>query len=145
MINTNQGANKDQIHLDIPARSVYLHIAGTCVGALLERDLPSKDEVIIHNVSLAVHEACVNIIEHACSDVKGRISLVFTLFDDPHRFVVDIYDNGSRFTLPDIQQPNLGELQVNGYGLFLINSLMDKVTYDSGLNQNHWHLEKLLV
>lgn len=145
MMKSNQLIYKDEIHLAIPARSTHLHIVGTCITAFLERlELSPRNEIFIHNVVLAVHETCVNIIEHAYIDMKGRIKLVFTLFDDPDRFVIDIYDTGSKFNLPEIQQPNLDELQDKGYGLFLIDCLMDMVTYDPETNQNHWHFEKLL-
>ena len=144
-MNLDQLINKDEIHLAIPAKNTHLYVVGTCITAFLERlELSPGNEMLIHNVVLTVHETCVNIIEHAYLDMKGRIILVFTIFESPDRFVVDIYDTGSNFTLPEIGQPNIGEIQTRGYGLFLINCLMDLVTYDPGTNQNHWHFEKLL-
>lgn len=143
---SNQFIYSDEIHLSVPARFFHLDIVGACITAILEKeDPPRGNEIFIHNVVLAVHETCVNIIEHAYISMAGRIHIVFTLFGDPDRFVVDIYDTGRKFTLTEIQQPNLGELQVNGYGLFLINSLMDKVIYDPGTKHNHWHFEKLIA
>jgi serine/threonine-protein kinase RsbW len=142
---SKQMINNDEIQLAIPANSVHLHVVGACITTILERlDPPSGNEMFTHNVMLAVHEACVNIIEHAYCSMSGRINLVFSLFGDPDRFVVDIYDTGRKFTLPEIHQTNLNELQINGYGLFLIDSMMDEVIYDPGTNQNHWHFEKLI-
>jgi anti-sigma regulatory factor (Ser/Thr protein kinase) len=137
--------DNDEIHLAVPARSDSLHVIGSCIMAILERLGPSQaNEMLIHNVVLGVHETCVNIIEHAYMSLTGRINLVFSTFTDPDRFVVDIFDTGRKFALPEIQVPNLGELQVNGYGLFLINCLMDRVIYKPEPNQNHWHFEKLI-
>ena len=145
MMNLDPMIYKDEIHLAIPAKNTHLYVVGTCITAFLERlEISPGNEMLIHNVVLAVHETCVNIIEHAYLDMKGRIMLVFTLFDNPDRFVIDIYDNGNRFTLPEIGQPNIGEIQNRGYGLFLTNCLMDLVIYDPGTNQNHWHFEKLI-
>jgi anti-sigma regulatory factor (Ser/Thr protein kinase) len=142
---SNQLINKDEIQLAIPASSIHLHLFGACITTILERlDPPSGNEIFTHNVMLAVHETCVNIIEHAYLSMTGRINLVISLFSDPDRFVIDIYDTGKKFTLPEIQQTNLDELQINGYGLFLIDSMMDEVIYDPGTNQNHWHFEKLI-
>jgi serine/threonine-protein kinase RsbW len=139
-------SESDVIRLELPATHKYLSVLEACVSAMLERveSIPERN-TLAYNVTLAVHETCTNIVEHAYAGRAGTIKATLSLADEPRRLVIDLYDTGRPFTMPsDIQQPNLEEVQTNGYGLFLIHELMDEVSYRPQSGDNRWRLVKNL-
>jgi serine/threonine-protein kinase RsbW len=135
-----------EIALDLPANYTYLSVISACIAAMLERVEGITDRnSVTYQVQLAVHEACTNIVEHAYAGEGGRILLIFSYIDETRRFLIQIRDSGKSFQLSGYQQPNLGEAQVSGYGLFLIHQLMDEVTYFPLQGENEWRLVKNLM
>jgi serine/threonine-protein kinase RsbW len=132
-----------EIALNIPATYTYLNVISACIGALLERvgELPDRN-MITYQVRLAVHEACTNIVEHAYAGDEGRILVIFSFENNLRRLVIRLEDSGKAFQLTGYQQPNIGEAQVSGYGLFLMHQLMDEVTYHPLPGKNQWRLVK---
>lgn len=142
--------------LNLPADPRYLNIVSACLGALIERmDAVSQRDTVTYNVQLAVHEACVNIVEHAygglAQDVgQGRIAVEISVGGAPRRIVVDLYDEGLPFAgLPDdlaggesisTLPPAPQEPQVRGYGLLLMRGLLEEVRYERVSDRNHWRL-----
>lgn len=143
----DEGANLvEMLKLDIPAVYLYLPLIGNFISLLMKHErCASTDEGVAYNIELAVHEACTNIIEHAYAGVPGRIDLCFKLFDAPSRFVIEIFDNGRSFDFDAVPSPNLDQPQIRGYGLFLIQELMDEVIYVSENGRNHWTISKQLT
>jgi serine/threonine-protein kinase RsbW len=134
------------ISLDLPADHRYLNIASACIVALMERidDVPDHD-MVCYSIQLAVQETCANIVDHAYKDMpNGRISIEWTLMKTPPRLATDIYDTGRAFDPTLVHEPDLDNAQVRGYGLFLMNQLMDAVIYERQPDRNHWHLAKNL-
>lgn len=133
------------IRLELPATYKYLSVLEACIAAMLERveSIPERN-ILAYNVTLAVHETCTNIVEHAYDGQAGKIKAILCLADEPRRLVIDLYDTGRSFSMPEIQPPNLEEVQTNGYGLFLIHELMDEVSYRSQPGDNRWRLVKNL-
>ena len=135
----------DLIRLDLPAAYKFLNLLGVCIESLLEQGSePSDIDLVVYDIKLAVHEVCINIIEHAYGSNEGRIDIVLSLAKGPRQFIVDLHDTGRSFSLPEICQPNQGEIQTSGYGLFLIHRLMDNVDYHPLTGNNHWRLMKQL-
>lgn len=133
------------IRLSIPAAFRYLAIVGEAIRALLERSVEAdKEPGLINSVELAVHETCTNIVRHAYSNDGGRIEVALTLVEDPLQIIVDTYDSGHSFDVVEVREPDLDAVQDSGYGLFLVRSLMDDVSYHAGDEGNHWHLVKRL-
>lgn len=134
------------IALELPAVHRYLNIASACIEALVERieDVPDR-EMASYTIQLAVQETCANIVDHAydAGDV-GRISIELALQFEPRRLIVEIYDAGRAFDPSLVREPDLDNAQVRGYGLFLMNKLMDSVVYERLPGRNHWHLAKHL-
>ena len=64
--------------------------------------------------------------------------------DNPRRLEINIHDTGKSFMIEDIKIPNIEEVQVRGYGLFLIHQLVDEVTYLPKMGNNQWRLVKKL-
>lgn len=134
------------IRLDLPATHKYLNILGACISELLTRveDVAERD-AITYNLQLAAHEACANIIDHAYEGAVGcRILVTIILADCPRRLIIELHDTGCSFDPATVPAPNLDEAHDHGYGLFLMHSLMDEVTYTSRPEGNHWALVKHL-
>ena len=67
----------ERIALDLPADLRYLRIVGLCVQELIGHD-PSQ-HVLQHEIEMALHEICVNIVVHAYDGVSdGRLDVVLS-------------------------------------------------------------------
>jgi serine/threonine-protein kinase RsbW len=135
----------DVIRLDLPATHKYLNLLSACIGEMLSRlDDRAEIETTIYNIQLAVQECCANIVDHAYDEQNGRINAILILADAPRRLVVELHDNGRAFEPENVPQPQLGEPQIRGYGLFLMKELLDEVDYDPQPGDNRWRLVKQL-
>ena len=133
------------ILVSIPATLNYLSLIGPCLAAVLkETDAPLKEETLPYSLELAVYETCTNIVRHAYQGRAGRIELAISLETQPQRLIIDLYDTGITFNMTAVPKPNLEMPQEHGYGLFLVHSLMDDVSYQPGDGKNHWRLVKNL-
>lgn len=136
--------NKDIIKIEIPANNRYLSILSVCVGDFFEKfDCLLKENTKVYSVQLAIHEICSNIIEHSYRGLLDRNIKVEFFIDENNVFFVDIYDNGTLFNLKEVNLPSLDKPQVRGYGLFIVQNLMDKVIYEETHDRNHWRLVKV--
>jgi len=95
------------------------------------------DPSVINDLKLVVTEAVTNIIRHAYQGESENL-IFLSLTTDDEKLEMTLRDFGRSFD-PDIYQtPNLNEPGEGGYGLFLINSLMDKVRYKTEKQGNTW-------
>lgn len=79
-------------------------------------------EDALEEVELALTEACSNAVRHAV----GSASYTVTLKADEHGCDIQVIDAGPGFTPPRHAVSGDGE----GYGLFLIGTLVDQVSFD---------------
>ena len=136
----------DIIRLDLPATYKYLNVLGASIGEVMKRaeEVPGLD-ALSYNIQLAVHEACTNIVGHAYEGVdNGRIKIALSLVAKPGQFIVELEDTGRSFDPSLVHEPDLENGQIHGYGLFLMRSLMDEVSYLPLPNCNRWRLVKNL-
>jgi serine/threonine-protein kinase RsbW len=137
--------HSNTISLELPAAYKYLNIIGACVRAILEREIHPEEngnDRVAYQIELAVQEACTNIIEHAYAGGFGKIQVFFTMNEQNKRLTIDLFDTGTHFEPSQLAPVDLDSPQTSGYGLFLINQLMEKVTYYQQPEGNHWRLEK---
>jgi anti-sigma regulatory factor (Ser/Thr protein kinase) len=127
------------VTLTIPADFAYLHIAGAAVAALLEHD----PEDVAYNVQLALQEACTNIVRHAYAGQPDGL-ITITMTRHPQRLTVELTDTGTCFDPSTVDPPDLDQPQEGGYGLFLMYTLMDDISYHPEAAGNTWRLTKLL-
>lgn len=133
------------IRLDLPAAHRYLSLLSVCIGELLgQAQRLAEPDVTIYNVQLAAQEICANIVDHAYGTGEGRITAQLTLQSAPQRLVIDLYDQGASFQPEAIAVPDLDQIQVRGYGLFLAQALLDELRYEPVAGGNHWRLLKNL-
>ncbi len=151
MSDQNNGGMHDTtmqaIHLKGPANGDFLCIVGDCIESIFRRiEILKGSENLIYNVQLAVHEACTNIVDHAYAEEhSGDIQLSFSVKTEPLQLIVDVEDKGNTFDPTVITEPDSENLQVRGYGLYLIQKLMDQTDYTSLDGTNRWRLTKNLT
>jgi serine/threonine-protein kinase RsbW len=149
------------VRLEFPASLQFLSMVGVCLNDLLVKAQSQKDiEFVSYDIQLAVQELCTNIVHHAYEDRPNayedrpnayedrpnneRICATITFYNHPRRVVIELEDTGKFFDEMQVEEPNLEEGQIHGYGLFLIKSLMDEVIYTRNANSNSWYLVKNL-
>jgi serine/threonine-protein kinase RsbW len=88
------------------------------------------DEMDIYNIQLALDEACSNAIEHGClNNPKKEIEVHFKLNDDIMELIVS--DTGGIEFNPEFFERIAikKEWGAGGRGIYLINSLLDEVSF----------------
>jgi serine/threonine-protein kinase RsbW len=103
---------------------------------------------VIDKISLAVDEACTNIIKHAYKNSpNGDIVINAKLFDN--KLTVSITDFGLDFNPDAVPVPDIKKYyqqhKVGGLGIYLMKKLMDEVKYNPSVdNKNQVVLVKYL-
>ncbi len=133
------------IQFQIPATFNAVRKVDEAVMDLLT-EIGGVDITTCYNVQLAVHEICINVVEHAYQcQVGNLISVMLQTWTQPRRLItIELRDSGRSFDPTVIRAPDLDELQEGGYGLFLAQTLLDEVHYSSQDAENVWQLKKLL-
>ena len=98
--------------------------------------IPQK---ILANTKLAVDEACTNVIKHGYKGESGGfIEIVIT--GNGRDFSIAIHDTGRGFDLRNVKSPDLKMYvetrRKGGFGVFIMNQLMDEVRYRAGRDGN---------
>ena len=89
-----------------------------------------------NNITLAVDEACSNIIKHAYGGSTGKpIDVTCSLFQD--RLEILLRDFGKKAVINAIKSRELDDVRPGGLGVHLIKSVMDIVKYDNQLDEGN--------
>lgn len=92
----------------------------------------------IEDLKTAVAEACMNAIEHGNKlDDTTRVGVKLTL--DKDRLQVTVHDKGGgigKVRAPDLDSQIEGKTEPGGWGIFLIENLMDEVSFESSADGN---------
>lgn len=87
----------------------------------------------IEDLKTAVAEACMNAIEHGNKlDASTKVGISLTV--DKGRLQVVVQDKGGgigKIRTPDIDSRIEGKTDPRGWGIFLIENLMDEVSFES--------------
>ena len=122
---------REVIELAVPSRLGLEQVAVDAAAALAKLMGFSDDR--IEDLKTAVEEACVNSIEHGNKE-NSNIKVLVELIADDSKLQVDIHDHGKlireRIEKPDIDAKMAGKQTTRGWGLFLIQELMDEVEFD---------------
>lgn len=121
----------DYIEMKLPAKAEYVGVVRLTISGLASRLGYSYDA--IEDLKIAVAEAATNVVEHAYKDTVGLMGIGCRVFRDKMEIIVS--DSGQSFNFEDLQKdigpvnPNkpVQDLKEGGLGLFLIESLTDKV------------------
>lgn len=122
----------DYIEMKLPAKSDYVSVARLTASGIANR--MGFDYEAIEDLKVAISEAATNVVSHAYNkNENGDVLLGFSIYND--RIEIMVSDNGESFNINEIKD-ELGpiedavktdDLREGGFGLFLINALMDKV------------------
>ena len=122
---------REVIELAVPSRLGLEQVAVDAAAALAKLMGFSEDR--IEDLKTAVEEACMNAIEHG-NEENANVKVLVELIADDCKLQVDIHDRGKgipgRVEKPDIDAKMAGKQKSRGWGLFLIQSLMDEVEFD---------------
>ena len=126
---------REVIELAVPSRSGLERVAMDAAAAVAKLMGFSEDR--IEDLRTAVEEACMNAIEHGNKE-DDSIKVLVELIADDSKLQVEIHDRGTgiqgKIQKPDIEAKMARKQTARGWGLFLIQNLMDEVEFD-------WHPE----
>lgn len=127
-----------EVHLTIPIAPEMEMAAMAQVAALGEWMEMGRDK--IDEVKMAVAEACINAFEHSQTpdrkvDIEFRIDSEGEVTDRPY-LEVDVSDAGRGFDPARLEAPEIAAKlkarRKRGWGIRIIESLMDDVRIESG-------------
>jgi len=82
-----------------------------------------------YELQLVLSEACTNSIKHAYSMEKSHAVQLSATIDD-NQICLVIRDFGRKMDLQEYQEPALENPSNSGYGVYLMQRLMDEVHFD---------------
>jgi len=133
------------IRFQIPAQlEALVQLEGQVRALMSELPKTPENETEQYNFTLALHELCTNIVEHGYHGFRGDIEVVLTLQFEPQMIQALIVDSGDPFDKTAVAAPNLEKTQEHGYGLFLIEQLVDDFKYTRLSASNQWQLKRIL-
>jgi len=122
----------DFIEMRFPAKAEYVSTIRLTVSGLANRMGFSYDD--IEDLKVAISEAVTNAVTHAYrEDEEGEVTVGFGIYEN--RLEVMVADHGGSFDLAAIKD-DIGPYQADepihnlregGFGLYLIQTLVDKV------------------
>jgi serine/threonine-protein kinase RsbW len=120
------------IEIHIPSELGYEKVVMEAATAVARRMGFSPDR--IQDLRTAVAEACLNAMEHGNKlDVSTKVAIVLTI--QPDSLEVNVADTGKQPIPAQLPQPGLPPAH-RGWGMFLIEKLMDEVQVSSEPNGN---------
>jgi anti-sigma regulatory factor (Ser/Thr protein kinase) len=126
----------------LPSDPKLLKIVRTGIAHLC--DLAGFPEEHRHRATLAVDEACANIIMHAYGGATDQPILITARLIENGIEVV-LRDYGKKADIESIKSRELDDIRPGGLGVHLIRSAMDAVVYDNTLpDGNQLTLKKFL-
>src|SRR5262245_27838893 len=113
------------VRLTIPARPEYITLGRLALTAIAGVR-PLSDETL-HDLKLALTEACTNSVKHAYGENGGSVDIVYEL--EPDRLAVEVGDAGTGFEPRGARTgaPSEEELAEGGLGIEIIRALTDEV------------------
>jgi serine/threonine-protein kinase RsbW len=126
-----------QASLKIPATLEAL----AQITPFIEKMTAAAPERLRTQLVLAIHELCVNIVQHAYDGVDGEIEL--TAECDDHVLHLFTYDSGPfAYRQTEVIAPDPLDLPESGWGMVILERVMDEVHYERVGSINQWHLVK---
>jgi len=113
--------------MTFPSNPCYLQVAREMISGMgLLAGLPEKT---VRLITLAVDEACANIIRHTYkNDPSHVIEMSCRVSDIELEFC--LRDFGDRTDLSKIRHRELDDIRPGGLGTFFMKNIMDKIEYE---------------
>ncbi|MFC0523698.1 anti-sigma B factor RsbW [Pontibacillus salicampi] len=122
----------DFIEVKVPAKPEYVGVVRLSISGIANRMGFNYED--IEDLKVAISEAITNGVKHAYNETgEGEITIGFGVYEN--RLEVMVADHGGSFDLNQVkedigpykEEDSIEELREGGFGLFLIDALMDKV------------------
>lgn len=111
------------LSLELPAHADQLRPMREAVrSALAQTDI---DDFLLHQITLAINEACMNVIQHACCDTQKIMQLNLYLAD--RLLTVHLLDNGKPIAGCQLKPRDFEDLRPGGLGVHFMREIMDEV------------------
>lgn len=137
-----QQKSPDVVELTVPSDARFLEVIHACIEQVcLQTECLSDEE--IYKIAWGVHEACVNVIEHA-HQFQASLPLCLQVQLYSNRIEFFIFDEGPGFDLEQVPEPDPAQIFERGRGLFGIRHCMDVVEYRQESHRNYLRLVHLL-
>ena len=135
-----------EVTLTLPMVSDMEIAASKTAAELAESMVMSDDKV--DEVRMAVVEACINAFEHSdAEDRKVYVNLAVIGTAEPQELQITIRDTGVGFQVDQLVEPRIEEKlkaeSKRGWGLKIIDGLMDEVRIDSDVHGTTVVMRKL--
>ena len=118
------------IELHIPSVMGYEKVAMECAASMAKKMGFTEDR--IEDLKTAVAEACLNAIEHGNKmDTSTKVGITLTV--EESKLQVSVKDQGKgidQILTPSIENKVEGKDKPRGWGIFLIKSLVNEVTFE---------------
>lgn len=128
--------------------TVYANYKDIRLPSMHLRELLSANRVndeIIGACELALQELLTNLVDHAYEG-DGSQPIIVNLYCDNAQVKIETQDlgKGMQFDPNNVNMPNPMDMAEGGYGVAIIQSLMDEMKYSSENGMNTWQLVKYL-
>ena len=117
------------VELKIPSRSEFVGVARLALSGVASRTPLTYED--IEDLKVALSEACNNAIQHAYPEENPEFSISIRFCILPDGLEVDVEDTGRGFSLEQAEKIKVDLERERGFGIFLIRSLVDDVTFES--------------
>ncbi len=113
-------------------QAVRESVARLCLQA------PGDSEALSSMLQLAINEAFCNIVKHG---YKGKTDGIIRLRNEitDKGISIEISDQGDAFNPGKVKEPSLAGSETNGFGLFIIREIADRVSYVPKEAQDGWN------
>jgi len=113
----------DRIRLTLPTKPEYVSLARLTIASVANNMGFSIGDV--EDLKVAVSEACTNALNHSMNP-DTTYDLIY-IVEENEKLSFTVTDRGVGFEPETVVEPDLNGKKVNGFGLFIIKSLMDRV------------------
>lgn len=121
---------KIEVNIKVPNQTRYLGLIGKIgedIARTLRRYKGDREELAYH-INLVLTEAMANAIRHANDgDPDKEVHVAIVIHD--MNLNIKVFDQGQGFDICSLPKPDFDNLDEHGRGIYIIRTLMDKVSY----------------
>ncbi|HPO63077.1 MAG TPA: ATP-binding protein [Candidatus Kapabacteria bacterium] len=107
----------------------------------------NEDEAF--KVSLAVDEACSNLVKHGKkrTSIENNCYIYLDVYSNQNQFIVEIHDKSESFNPNSVPSPDMQEyfkqFKHGGLGIHIMRSLIDDISYIPATTENAYNTLQL--
>ncbi len=121
---------KIEVDIRVPNKTRYLRLIGRIgenMARALEKYKGDREELAYH-INLVLTESIANAMLHGNEeDPEKEVHISISIHCKSLN--IKVFDQGEGFDIDTLSTPNVEALDEHGRGIFIIRSLMDKVSY----------------